>query len=465
MTLVPSELTEIGQKLPTLIVSWASWIDRRVEQFEPIDRIKVRRYCSVDFRLPNAQAVQIGGTDQVLVPFSFLRKTTLHNFSLRDDEGRALPFLIRDENAHVAVALLSGLLQRAVSDGRRDEIESAIPEIVLGAPETAAGVVRSLHPPAGADGQAWNEFIALAADFAHNFLGLTLVPNSWVGERRVIKYQYDSLLGTPKTELLVGWWRGLGRWLGVRAVWWQLGVGELGSTRSYHAEVIVPPSMVIGHAELRQTYEDSDKFDVLDWDQTDHSRPHLHRENLARGIRGAVVADLWMNPDGTTRTAFAISWVVSVTLLCGLVAHSMHWPPAADPVIAVLVAVPGAFAAALVNPFEHGLVKVMARGMRERTALAAALSFAGAAVLSVKAPIGLVAFVWRWLAIASVANTFVLFWGLRVSRRFGDPLLRRSIRKVTVIVIHSAGLFGRWIWQRIHWLLVAVWGILHPVGP
>src|SRR5438445_1423155 len=438
MALATDELDAISSKLPKLILNWASWIDRRVEQFEPIEALKVRRYCSVDFRLPKTEAIPIGGLDQVLMPFAFLRRTTLNNFSLRDDQGGGLPLLIRQDNVHVAVAALSGVAKRALPAGVPPDIASAIPNIVTLPPTDALQIVRNLQVPGGADVEYWNQFAALASDFALNYLAVTLIPNSWVGQRRLIKYQYDSLLANQAMRSRVGWWRALGRWLGVRPVRWQLGVGELGSTRSYHAEVIAPPAMVIGHAELRQTYEATDVYDVLDRDEADHSRPHLHRVNLPRGVRGAVVADLWMNPDVTTRTAFSVSWAVLVTLLDGLVAHSMRSLPAADPVIAILVAVPGAFAAALVSPSEHGLVKVMARGMRERIALAAALSFAAAAILSVKMPIALVVFAWKWLAIASVANTLVLFWGLRVSRRFGDTVPRRL-----------AGFFFTAAW---HWL-------------
>src|SRR5260370_13580375 len=77
MSLKAAELGEIAAKLPALSLDWGSRIERRVEQFEPIGSLKVRRYRGVDFRLPQARAIQIGGSDQVLVPFSFLRKTNL----------------------------------------------------------------------------------------------------------------------------------------------------------------------------------------------------------------------------------------------------------------------------------------------------------------------------------------------------------------------------------------------------
>src|ERR1700730_5696229 len=157
MALATHELDEIANKLPKLILNWASWIDRWVEQFEPIDAVKVRRYCSVDFRLPKTEASSIGGSEQVLMPFAFLRRTTLNNFSLKDDQGGSLPFLIRQDNVHVAIAALSGVARLAMPGGVPPDIASAIPNIVSLPRADALQIVHNLQVPSGADIEFWNQ--------------------------------------------------------------------------------------------------------------------------------------------------------------------------------------------------------------------------------------------------------------------------------------------------------------------
>src|SRR5438445_1416777 len=180
MALATDELDAISSKLPKLILNWASWIDRRVEQFEPIEALKVRRYCSVDFRLPKTEAIPIGGLDQVLMPFAFLRRTTLNNFSLRDDQGGGLPLLIRQDNVHVAVAALSGVAKRALPAGVPPDIASAIPNIVTLPRKGELQIVRNLEVPCGADGDCWNQFAALGSDCDLHYVEGTVLPQSVV---------------------------------------------------------------------------------------------------------------------------------------------------------------------------------------------------------------------------------------------------------------------------------------------
>ena len=95
-----------GVACTSLIADPARWINRRVETIELLSREETRRRVSIDFTLTKEQLAALDIGDGVAVPIAVLTKEPRRNFDLRDEAGRAVPVLGRDQNgdlAHIAL--------------------------------------------------------------------------------------------------------------------------------------------------------------------------------------------------------------------------------------------------------------------------------------------------------------------------------------------------------------------------
>lgn len=100
-------LLRAGVACTPLIASPEEWINRRVETIELLSREETRRRVSIDFTLTEEQLTELEIGDGVVVPISVLTKEPRRNFDLRDESGRAVPVLGREQNgelAHIALA-------------------------------------------------------------------------------------------------------------------------------------------------------------------------------------------------------------------------------------------------------------------------------------------------------------------------------------------------------------------------
>jgi hypothetical protein len=100
-----------------LIGDWEDWVKRRVESIEFVSDTSVRRSTSVDFRirswLPEPQ-LRWHGVPMHYLPLALLRKKSLTDFDLYDEENRSLSLLTRDKNSAIAAGALSALAQITV---------------------------------------------------------------------------------------------------------------------------------------------------------------------------------------------------------------------------------------------------------------------------------------------------------------------------------------------------------------
>lgn len=78
-----------------------------MESVEFIDDTWLRRRVSVDFELPpftrNAAYRGQGASAIFLAPLALLAKRVLRHFDVRDETGRPLPMLTRDQNVREVV--------------------------------------------------------------------------------------------------------------------------------------------------------------------------------------------------------------------------------------------------------------------------------------------------------------------------------------------------------------------------
>src|SRR3954452_18743018 len=105
----------------------STWVVRRVEKVTFLDDRTVRRQVSMDYALPD-DAVALRRADRSItriVPLTMMRRKSLVNFDLRDEEGRALPLLGLREAQALTLAVARAwarttLRARKVSDGTLD---------------------------------------------------------------------------------------------------------------------------------------------------------------------------------------------------------------------------------------------------------------------------------------------------------------------------------------------------------
>ncbi len=79
-----------------LIGDWNDWVKRRVETIEFVSDTSVRRSTSVDFRIRSwlpEPVLDWHGVQMHYFPLALLRKKSLDDFDLCDEDGRARPCL------------------------------------------------------------------------------------------------------------------------------------------------------------------------------------------------------------------------------------------------------------------------------------------------------------------------------------------------------------------------------------
>jgi hypothetical protein len=95
-----------------LLADARSWIRRRVETIDMLAHEETHRRVSIDFALSPDQYRALAIDDGVVVPISVLTKERRRNFSLRDEGGRAIPVLGKEQNgvkgANTGVATFRG---------------------------------------------------------------------------------------------------------------------------------------------------------------------------------------------------------------------------------------------------------------------------------------------------------------------------------------------------------------------
>jgi hypothetical protein len=202
--------------LLVLISDWDAWVARRVDsfRFSGDDERVLERRQSMDFVAPPelnqvdpAQAHALGGWP---VPVTFVNKWRLQQFSLRDEDGTALPLVPRSQSVPIAAGMLIALANFVLTKKFEPERGRAVP------PEVAGALVRIVasDPNDALEecarfGEDWEKnlgagaakakdklssdlvFMSLAYELARGFLLLALYPSPPSG-RRIVKFGYSS---------------------------------------------------------------------------------------------------------------------------------------------------------------------------------------------------------------------------------------------------------------------------------
>jgi len=397
----------VGLVTLQLLDTWRVWVKRRVEAVTFPDIATQARHISVDFELPPAVLAAVaralghgsqadteeGAEDvadvwgpagpgaYVLVPLTVLRKQGLTRFSLRDESGRALPLLTRDQTGAVATAVLvmfaEGLCNaEAEADALPQELRAELFDIATLPPTDSERIWEMLDRPKPGDSDEctrWRKvltederFMGMALDLARNFLLLTRV-RAEPGRRRIIKIAYEHHVLPASAE--AGRLRRLRRWVGWGAHAERIETPAVGLGRCFHLEVEAPEGTQVTitrlRTEPRTVPSASDRRSYPDFPEAvsdGKQRVHLHVSVPQHHTGSATV---FLRPRASTIVrAATITAALTTALLYFVALRPTAFQANLGAAAALLLIVPGGLSGYVARPREPHVATHMLLGLR-----------------------------------------------------------------------------------------------------
>jgi hypothetical protein len=196
---------ECGRRLLLLLLRSNTWVSRRVEHVSFRDDRSVVRRVTAEFYVPEQAPVFRGddGQDYSLVPLSVMRRKTLVNFQIRDDEGRPVVVPSLRQNQAITESLLLACADAATAGhGGQSaeswrEIEGFVHRVVSGTQRELVDAYDSLEsgrePEPVRKLAAQPGFKAVLDRMADNFVLWVMIPAGG-RRRRVLTFSCDEPL-------------------------------------------------------------------------------------------------------------------------------------------------------------------------------------------------------------------------------------------------------------------------------
>lgn len=430
---VENSIRIAGASVP-LLLGPKLWIHRRVHSVSLVDETRLEHRISLDFTVPEEDLDQLSaGGDQVVVPLAFVRKGPMRHFDLRDEAGTALPTLTVNQNHPIALRTMELLGKVALREARisaapdPNVLHDVVDVALSNPPKSVVALRRVLRGEAGPGDREQRATLsrspklrAIATDLCTQFV-LYVVVRARPGERRIVKFRYEDALASTREG---GRWRrslsALTEWLGFTGTPLTIPVTGMGSATSFHFEIEMPAGAIVERAALLSSAAPGETIAS----DTTTVRAHLMTHDQRRGMIGAADLRIRARPP-----LLLVSWVVSLVtaalLWAGWFLQTNNVSPSAEPATALLVALPGLYAAYLVEAPAHRLVQRLSRGLRQRMILSTFCSLLAAGTLTFQPPASWPTHlrVQAWLGLAIVAtaiallSTLPLAMALRVERR------------------------------------------------
>lgn len=363
--LTVSELDELGEFCVRLLSGTEPWISRRKESITVLDEASLRRQQSVDFCVDAIDSLdgyrdmcqRIFGFGIRIAPLFILDKDPYASlaFDLKDEAGRSLSLMTREENGLVSAATLKVLCRNKLRDAEFAHLPSSLEEKVeqLALADASGGVdwldrlqnplpgdpaqkeINALLERPGEDGEMswWLNTLAVSS-----IVLVALEPSR--AHRRVIKISYEQSVERerPRLPARLGWRSFKTR---VRS--------PLIRSGHYHLEVKAPPdfrltgaSLVVDRTKGRQS---SPGF---------RRRAQLYRDGV-NDARGAIAQfSLRVSGRGVLGGALTASILVLVAILaCMNFSDAIAEGSTGGP--ALLLVLPGLIATYAARSDQHGL--------------------------------------------------------------------------------------------------------------
>ncbi len=404
--------TEAGRRLLLMQFRFSSWVLRRVEKVEFEHDRRVVRRTTIELRVPEEAPEVVLSNDEGywLVPLSVMRRRTLVNLDISDEEGTSIPMLglrftqALDESmlrAAASIALgtpdlseeLSDLIGAVVS-GTREEVEKAQAQVALAlGHQVDAKLLESIVPLREASTRVVLEnhvFGAAIERLWHNFTLYALLPLS-LGRQRLIRLCVDEPTDwkTQAPKLVES--NGVVSYrpfastarppvrsmLGIEPVRLRFLTPSAENCTSYHFEFTAPPDVRIERATLLAGRPQTATAGIaLGHKSVDDVTPRgptagLHAVEVPNGSLCRAQIDLRVPSQGWLGTLL-VAAVACLSVVISVVVHALlhggdtdHWSPEqVTNIVLLLVTVSAGSASYVAHRHAHAAAATMVRGLR-----------------------------------------------------------------------------------------------------
>jgi hypothetical protein len=379
---------------------------------------ETRRRVSIDFALSDERLEELTIEDGVVVPISVLTKEARKKFDLRDESGRAIPVLGREQNGDLAhIALLNAALDALPDDTSSDVFEmlaADLRQVVFAPPEQAADAVGFFMGSAEA-GDRWRAAIvddetcqALLDVLWANYVLFAVLPREGPN-RRILKYSYadDFDLSPPSSSLR--------QRLSPAEIWSRATrpdhkhfiVECAGAWRaaSFHAEIAIPEELQV-HFGVLYDFE-GDRVLSRPEENVNRLSVYASSEILAEDAP-AVFLQVAAERAGRSIQAASTSVIVAGLLWLGVCSGLDAKNPGAA--VSTLLAGAALFTGLSAAQGEHRLVRTVFRSSRRWLAAVALVSLLASASLAMEYPRAEPVGLWCVCAIVASLAAARLLW-------------------------------------------------------
>ena len=398
-----------------LLADARSWIRRRVETIDMLAHEETHRRVSIDFALSPDQYRALAIDDGVVVPISVLTKERRRNFSLRDEGGRAIPVLGKEQNGDLAhLALLSAAYDALAQEPSLEVLEmlsADLRQVVMLPPEEALDTLAYLERAAEAS-DPWRAPIvndpicrALLWTLSQNYVLFAVLPSDGPA-RRILKYSYsEDFTGSIKPA--TRWYR-LRLWL--RGVWLpdrRLFIIECpgaGRAASYHLEITTAEELRFAQAVL---FSDDTGEAASSYDRN-VNRASLYPPEPVDEFGLDAFVEVAPERTGATSQAAVTSFIVAALLWAGYLSDLDASTP--GPAVSLLVGGAALFSGISATRGEHRLVKKVFFWARFWLTIVTIAGLVASASLALEIPDDHPTEVWKWAAIVCTVAAVQRLW-------------------------------------------------------
>ena len=389
---------ECGRRLLLLLLQSSSWVARRTERVSFRDDRSVVRRVKVEFNVPDQAPIFRGDDDLAysLVPISVMRRKTLVNFEVRDEDGRIMIQPSLRQNQAITESLLlacADAVSRQAGNGQcaaaasQPEIASFIHQVVSGDQGQLSAAYDSLArktaDPAVLRLVKHYLFKTILDRLADNFVLWLMIP-AGAPRWRVLTFSCDEPLhlryretGFKENRYTLG--RSLGFWrpivwcsaLGLTTTRIEFPVPAAENTASFHFEIDAPKGVQIAEATLLAG-RPMEADPSLDHVRGGYPTVGLHVIEVPNGALSRARIDLQVVTRGWLMASMLSSWAV-FALLLAFATHDSVLKKTGDLPTVVLVALASGVAALIAQPDVHGLAGHLLKWVRVLATAAVAL--------------------------------------------------------------------------------------------
>jgi hypothetical protein len=401
---VPFEVTA-GISCTPLLAQPPSWIRRRVETIDMLAHEEIHRRVSIDLALSHEQYEALAIDDGVAVPISVLSKERRRNFSLRDEAGRAIPVLGKQQNGNLAhIALLSAAYDALLAQKPPLEVlemlSADLRQVVMLPREEALETLAYLERAAEAD-DPWRTPIledpvckSLLRTLSQNYVLFAVLPPDGPA-RRILKYSYsEDFTGSVKPAT---WWERVKSWL--RGVWlpdrrqFVIECPGAGRAASFHLEITTAEELRFAQAVL---FDDDTGLPASSYDRN-VNRASLYPPEPVDEFGLDAFVEVAPERTGATSQAAVTSLIVAALLWAGYLSGLDATTP--GPAVSLLVGGAALFSGVTATRGEHRLVKKVFFWTRFWLTIVTIAGLAASASLALEIPDKHPTEVWIWAAI------------------------------------------------------------------